>query len=78
MIISTKVINALGKDKLVGVINSFSDLVSKGTDGLLNFASKTKPYLDIVKDSFNDVKAPIKEACSAIVGDLKALKWRFR
>lgn len=68
-----KVINALGKDKLVGVINSFSDLVSKGTDGLLNFASKTKPYLDIVKDSFNDVKAPIKEAVSAIVGDLKAL-----
>lgn len=68
-----KVINALGKDKLVGVINGFSDLVSKGTDGLLNFASKTKPYLDIVKDSFNDVKAPIKEAVSAIIGDLKVL-----
>lgn len=68
-----KVVNAIGKDKLVGIVNGTSELVSKATDKLLEFGNKLKPYADIVMNSFSRLKAPIQSAVQAVLASLGKL-----
>lgn len=68
-----KVVNAIGKDKLVGIINGTSELVTKATDKLIAFGSKMKPYADILTNSFNRLKAPVQSAVQAVLSSLGKL-----
>lgn len=68
-----KMVNAIGKDKLVGIINSTSELVTKATDKLIAFGSKMKPYADILTNSFNRLKAPVQSAVQAVLSSLGKL-----